>query len=268
MNDNDNKIVEMVLEIRDFIKKIEDIKDEIIDHLISLKKLDDSTRNIWIGDVKEFIFNLVSAWEMLQTISVVNTMLENIENSKGFLYAARNRLSQIKSELNIFESHHSSDLIEKADKSFKECWDAFWSIYNVILPDKDIISPSKKVIKISDLEYHLPCSVCSISAVKFRIGYGRFDKRESLVFRGITLETSLNVDLANELFKILENQDLLGAHNFMRNYHSLEGMDAYCPECDKIYCWEHYNAWEEYDEGFYDCTYGVCPKGHKRMIDD
>ncbi|MFW9896985.1 MAG: hypothetical protein ACFFD7_14360 [Candidatus Thorarchaeota archaeon] len=110
--------------------------------------------------------------------------------------------------------------------------------------------------------------MCSINAVKFRIGYGRFEKRESLVFRGITLETSLNVDLATELFKILENQDLLSAHKFMRKHHSFEGMDTYCPECDKIYCWEHYNGWEEYDDGFYDCTYGVCPKGHKRMNDD
>jgi hypothetical protein len=45
-------------------------------------------------------------------------------------------------------------------------------------------------------------------------------------------------------------------------------VDAYCPECDKIYCWEHYNAKEEYDGGFYDCTYGEYPKSHKRMIDD
>ncbi|MFX1280585.1 MAG: hypothetical protein ACFFA3_14505 [Promethearchaeota archaeon] len=51
-------------------------------------------------------------------------------------------------------------------------------------------------------------------------------------------------------------------------YYSLEGVDAYCPECDNIYCWEHYNAKEEYDDGFYDCTNDECPKGHKRIIDD
>ena len=110
--------------------------------------------------------------------------------------------------------------------------------------------------------------MCGKTAVNFKIGYGRLDEKESLVFRGITLETSLNVELANVSFKILQNEDLLSIHNFMKRYHSFEGMDAYCPECDKIYCWEHYNAWEEYDDGFYDCTYGECPKGHKRMIDD
>jgi hypothetical protein len=54
----------------------------------------------------------------------------------------------------------------------------------------------------------------------------------------------------------------------MQKYHSFEGLDAYCPKCGKIYCWEDYKAREEYDDGFYDCTMGECPAGHRRMIDD
>ena len=42
-----------------------------------------------------------------------------------------------------------------------------------------------------------------------------------------------------------------------------------CPECSLIYCKRH---WEpitpEMDEGFYDATYGTCPKGHRIMLDD
>jgi len=45
-------------------------------------------------------------------------------------------------------------------------------------------------------------------------------------------------------------------------------IDAFCPDCDKIYCRNHYNVTEEWDEGYYDCSYGICPKGHRRMIDD
>ena len=205
---------------------------------------------------------------MLRTGAAGESKVKNIENSKSYLYAARNRLSLIISELKIFDSQKSSSLIEKAEKAFKECWDAFWIIFKKLLPEKEIIKPTETVIKVSDLEYHLPCSVCGKIAVIFKIGYGRLDEKESLVFRGITLETSLNVELANILFKILQKKDFLGIHNFMKKYHSSEGVDAYCPKCDKNYCWEHYNAWEEYDDGFYDCTYGECPKGHKRMIDD
>ena len=268
MNSENSYMLGKIWKLRDFVQNLEDVKEEIINHLKILKDLDDSTRNIWISDVNEFFYSTVSAWEVLTTITEEKSNLENIDNSKSFLYAARNRLSQIKSQLNIFDSQKSSTLIEKAEKAFKECWDAFWIIFKKLLPDKEITKPIETVIKISDLEYHLPCSVCGKTMVKFKIGYGRLDEKESLVFRGITLETSLNVELANILFKILQKKDLLGVHNFMKKHHSFEGVDAYCPECDKIYCWEHYNAWEEYDDGFYDCTYGVCPKGHRRMIDD
>ena len=261
-------MLEKIWNLRDYVQKLEDIKEDIIIHLNSLKDLDDSTRNIWTSNIKEFFHNTVSAWEVLTTITEGEPNLKNIDNSKSSLYAARNRLSQITSQLKIFQSRQSSILIEKAETAFEECWNAFWIIYKKLLSEKEIVKPTKRVIKASDLEYHLPCSVCGKSAVEFRIGYGRLDEKESLVFRGITLETSLNVKLANMLFKILQKKDLLGVHNFMKKYHSFEGVDAYCPECDNIYCWEHYNAREEYDDGFYDCTYGECPKGHKRMIDD
>ena len=261
-------MLEKIWNLRDYVQKLEDITEDIINHLKLLKDLDESTRNIWTSDVKEFFSNTVSAWEVLTTITEGEPNLKNVGDSKSFLYAARNRLSKILSQLKIFQSRKSSMLIEKVETAFKECWDTFWINFNELLPKEEFVKPIERVIKVSDLEYHLPCSVCSKIAVKFKIGYGRLDEKESLVFRGITLETSLRVDLANKLFKILEDNDLLGIHNFMKNYHSPEGVDAYCPECDKLYCWEHYNAKEEYDDGFYDCTYGECPKGHKRMIDD
>ncbi|HET7229602.1 MAG TPA: hypothetical protein VFJ16_06340 [Longimicrobium sp.] len=42
----------------------------------------------------------------------------------------------------------------------------------------------------------------------------------------------------------------------------------YCPECKACYCRDHWRQWMEFDEGFYDCTYGTCPRGHTRMLDD
>jgi hypothetical protein len=30
----------------------------------------------------------------------------------------------------------------------------------------------------------------------------------------------------------------------------------------------HYQLVTEYDDGFYDCTRGTCPEGHRRMVDD
>ena len=42
----------------------------------------------------------------------------------------------------------------------------------------------------------------------------------------------------------------------------------YCPECACVYCVRHWTIIPVYDEDFFDCSYGWCPKGHKRMIED
>jgi len=42
----------------------------------------------------------------------------------------------------------------------------------------------------------------------------------------------------------------------------------WCPACAAAYCADHYRAWATFDDGFYDATYGECPRGHERMLDD
>ena len=45
----------------------------------------------------------------------------------------------------------------------------------------------------------------------------------------------------------------------------------YCPTCQRVYCREHWLIIPEFDEdfpGWYDCAYGTCPQGHRRLIDD
>jgi hypothetical protein len=42
----------------------------------------------------------------------------------------------------------------------------------------------------------------------------------------------------------------------------------WCPACGASYCREHYRSFDVYDEGFFDCIRGVCPKGHERTLED
>jgi hypothetical protein len=75
------------------------------------------------------------------------------------------------------------------------------------------------------------------------------------------------MEYAKKIYAALEDENLAEFHSIMKE--DLEdGTDAYCPNCDKIYCYEHYNPREEWDAGFYDCTYGTCPEGHERIIYD
>ena len=42
----------------------------------------------------------------------------------------------------------------------------------------------------------------------------------------------------------------------------------YCPECGRNYCRADWNTYIVFDEGFYDCTVGTCPGGHRHTVDD
>ena len=267
MNKVENDSLERIWKIRDSIQELEDVKDEFIAYISSDDDIDNDTKSIWLSNTKDFYFSTVSAWEMLHF--TVRKIKNHLDDSKGFLYRAKSKLTQSISELKIFEAEKNlTKLIKKAELAFEKCWNAFQNEYQLMESEITITKPISRVIKISDNEYQLSCSICGELAIEFKMGVGQFDKNEKLLYRGIICGTSLNKSLATQLFDILENEDIAGAHEFMKKYHSYEGLDAYCPECDKVYCWNHYKLEEEWDEGFYDCTMGECPEGHRRMIDD
>jgi len=116
---------------------------------------------------------------------------------------------------------------------------------------------------ISEEEYRLPCSVCGAIAVvvKTMDGHPKYS--------GITRSITLDATKKDMLFAWLAAKNLLALHSYMEVEREIEGgLDAYCPSCDRVYCREHYQVTVRWDEGFYDCSYGECPSGHKRLIDD
>jgi hypothetical protein len=264
-NDN-NQNLERIRKIKSYIQDLENIVNEIITVLSSDTSLDQTYVEIVISNLKDCYYNTIMAWEKLNLI--VSKTKTTLDDSKGLLYFGKSRLAQSISELKILDNKKLPNLISRLEQIFETCWNAFFKEYKIIEPLEERKFLHQKVLELSETMYQLPCSLCGRIAVEFKIGYGRFDNEESLVFRGITHSRSLRRALSHTLFEILKAKNLSGVHGFMKQYHGYEGLDAYCPECDKIYCWEHYNATEEWDEGFYDCTYGTCPHGHRRMIDD
>lgn len=46
-------------------------------------------------------------------------------------------------------------------------------------------------------------------------------------------------------------------------------VNFWCPKCLAVYCKDHWHPIDPVmDEGFYDATYGTCPRGHRVMLDD
>ena len=42
----------------------------------------------------------------------------------------------------------------------------------------------------------------------------------------------------------------------------------WCRSCRRSYCRDHWQRMVIMDEGFYDYSDGICPAGHRQMIDD
>lgn len=144
-------------------------------------------------------------------------------------------------------------------------------------PKESAKKVKNKIVKVSDKEYRLPCSACRKTAVVFKIGRFIGEKDPVLVYQGITKEKSLGNEHTKKIFDWLEKGEISKIHSYLGKrreekgigYFIMEdGMDAYCPKCDKIYCKKHYSVVEIWDEDFYDYSEGTCPKGHKRIVDD
>ena len=42
----------------------------------------------------------------------------------------------------------------------------------------------------------------------------------------------------------------------------------WCPDCRLSYCAADWHPFPVFDDGFYDCTIGICPNSHRHTIDD
>lgn len=47
-----------------------------------------------------------------------------------------------------------------------------------------------------------------------------------------------------------------------------EAASCRCLACDRIFCDSCWRTTVELDDGFFDCIRGVCPQGHRRMLQD
>jgi hypothetical protein len=105
------------------------------------------------------------------------------------------------------------------------------------------------------------CTRCGGIAAEFS-----FKDGEGLRRKGFMGEVT-KFGEADELRRILE---MIRAGDFA----AARGADAdfvafHCRKCKCCYC---ERCWRigppQFDEGFYDCTSGTCPKGHEQIVDD
>ena len=181
------------------------------------------------------------------------------DSARAALGAARSKSLQVQSELSAQGTAEGARLAAELGAAFDELEGALLAG----LPPLPTGGPGPRVVRVAEGSYELPCATCGAVAVRLRLERGR------LLFQGIVYQAVLNPRHAPALFAALDAGELARLHErFKQDTDHFEGIDAFCPPCDRIYCGAHYAKREVFDEGFYDCTHGTCPEGHTRIIDD
>jgi hypothetical protein len=108
-----------------------------------------------------------------------------------------------------------------------------------------------------------PCSLCDRPAATARLAAD-----SEVIVEGLVCRITQRIERANEprLRAILAARDACGLRAFDAEWGAF-----YCPDCDRSYCADHWHFDVRYDDdfpGWYDCTYGTCPAGHRYLVDD
>lgn len=270
-NKNLKKEKDKLVFIDTSIQNLNTILNQISQFWKESQNLSKSAKELWISDAKEAYYQLNASYENLNaciTSSDQKQQLNNAESSRHFLMGAESGMKQALSELKTLKDQKSKEIAEQWEQTFNECKTRIESILSNYLVKKELKPPESPVLQVNDEEYHLLCAICGTPGVIIKIGSKWYTQGRAVIYEGISKSTTLHINTAPEILTFLKQQKIKELHRYMIQNLAFEGMDAYCPECDKIYCRHHYITEEEWDEGFYDCTFGTCPLGHRRLIDD
>ncbi len=255
--------------VQESIDKLKAVRDQIINFWNWQTNMDEPQRNMWIGDVQDIYYQLITAWDLRK---------QNIREQQAGYYnsvhltlsSAQSRYKQVISELRTSSDKKARELEVALIAAFEECWKplALQAGIEELLSDKKMAPPGNTVFKIGPTEYQLLCSICGTISYVLKIGTPHHAREKRLIYKGLTHTGDFKLKYAKKFFNMLKEERIAELHDLMIRMNVEQGIDAYCPDCDKIYCRGHYWLDEVWDEGFYDCTYGVCPSNHRRMIDD
>lgn len=118
----------------------------------------------------------------------------------------------------------------------------------------------------------LVCAQCGRAAAEITLLPAEVEGR-AVWAKGDRLE---RMDFMGQVTRFGPYDDLLRFFELLRrgDFEAVRGADAdfigfYCSACRRIYC-EH--CWHlgppQFEDGFYDCTFGTCPQGHEQVVDD
>jgi hypothetical protein len=263
-----------VRDVRDEVVKAKEAMELILTFLERTCSGDDSKLKIWSDDVRGAYLSTDAAWQMLWLVSEGNKD-DSADRCKRFKAEARGRLECALSELDSFndsedepEARHLKSMFGFACKRSLDAMDELLKEMVPTAPEPPAVAPAKRVVVKGPKEIELLCQVCGKVSMSF--GMGELLGDQVYLFSGTTKRAPLDETKIDEILEHLRKDDIATAHKLAwdLSWSMEDGLDGYCPDCDKIYCHEHIQMQVVWDEGYYDYTWGTCPEGHKRVIDD
>jgi hypothetical protein len=252
------------------IRQLEAAKDRIVAAIDARVELDAAAKASWCADARELYHTMLAANERLRAPHLGDDAARIVRSLLGL---AASGAAQVASELRTLGADGKT-LEHELTTAIGACHDHVTARLAACV-DERAKGPLERVVALAPDDYRLPCSRCGTPAVTIQHAH---DPDEALrfvlggsdfVYAGITRRTRLDPAAMDRVFAWLRGGDLAALHRYLADEAGIEGgLDAYCPDCDLVYCRLHYQVREEWDQGFYDCSRGQCPHGHARIIDD
>jgi Fe-S-cluster-containing hydrogenase component 2 len=193
---------------------------------------------------------------------ILRNRLHYIETNKPKIYNYYNKKGELTMQSyqgdQVDNKKHFSIKVEDNNKAILEL-------------KKDIERLEKNKIDTEDIVFK--CDKCKKTACILELFY-RNDNNKQEIFQiqtssfigGISTRYIGKEEVSIEVFKNIR-KNLKNPKILNKKDHDLFGF--VCQECNKVYCKD---CWEitaiNFDEGFYEDTQAVCPKGHKQIIQD
>ena len=125
------------------------------------------------------------------------------------------------------------------------------------------------VVRHTDLQFALTCAACGGDAVTFVRSRVSPSAPEQVVVSSmspVTVFRPIAGPRIQDLVQLLEAADAAGVVDYLRVTQP-GGCDAYCTQCSRVFCKEHYAIEAQWSGSWHEATYATCPVGHEREID-
>ncbi|MFW9920722.1 MAG: hypothetical protein ACFFED_14050, partial [Candidatus Thorarchaeota archaeon] len=241
----DSEEIRRIWNIREYIDEIEGIKNRIVEQL----HLD----SIWINDVKDLYFHVVSSWQLLKScpVSEGTELEERAHNARSYLELAKDKYAQVQSELDAISGTIAVKMSGQLERAFILYFEAMSDALEVYLTESVEIPPEKIIRTEGPREFYLVCSICGATCVTINGNPDQTGSTDRIIYKGITTGTTLDMNRNEHIFDMLKREALKELHEYLQENTFLEdGIDAYCPKCDTVYCGIHMDTQVVYDDGF------------------